>query len=193
MEQGKASATAIPPDAQCSSCGYALRGLPSPVCPECGRGFDPADPSTFDSDPRQRRRRRLLVRGAAIVGFIALAAALGPRGILKADVTLTCKRCGKAETTTRWQLKPPRWIPFAYPGIESRTETTKSPPSSSDKVCNHTYDFKVQTDLPIGGWAACSGSLDPQPTTVNGAPLTVEDASPVLRAVLKPGNNGIGP
>lgn len=37
----------IPNTAVCLGCGYALRGLPRPVCPECGREFDPSDPATF--------------------------------------------------------------------------------------------------------------------------------------------------
>ncbi len=27
----------------CDGCGYALRGLPAPRCPECGLAFDPAE------------------------------------------------------------------------------------------------------------------------------------------------------
>ena len=34
--------------ARCRRCGYPLRGLTTPVCPECGRPFDPADPRTMD-------------------------------------------------------------------------------------------------------------------------------------------------
>lgn len=30
----------------CKQCGYALKGLTSNVCPECGRAFDPDDPDT---------------------------------------------------------------------------------------------------------------------------------------------------
>lgn len=26
---------------QCTTCGYSLRGLPEPRCPECGTPFDP--------------------------------------------------------------------------------------------------------------------------------------------------------
>jgi hypothetical protein len=37
----------VPDTAVCLVCGYSLRGLPEPVCPECGRVFDPADPATF--------------------------------------------------------------------------------------------------------------------------------------------------
>lgn len=41
------STSHIPETAGCLECGYALRGLPEPVCPECGRGFDPSDPWSF--------------------------------------------------------------------------------------------------------------------------------------------------
>ncbi len=42
----------IPDTAVCLGCGYSLRGLPKPVCPECGRGFDPADQATFRDTSR---------------------------------------------------------------------------------------------------------------------------------------------
>lgn len=31
----------------CARCGYSLRGLPEPRCPECGRPFDPSSRETF--------------------------------------------------------------------------------------------------------------------------------------------------
>lgn len=34
-------------NASCLGCGYALRELTTNTCPECGRGFDPGDPSTM--------------------------------------------------------------------------------------------------------------------------------------------------
>ena len=34
-------------EATCLDCGYKLRALPEPRCPECGRVFDPADPETM--------------------------------------------------------------------------------------------------------------------------------------------------
>lgn len=46
----------------CLTCHYALTGVPTPRCPECGRPFDPADPSTFG--PR-RSVVRLALRHAA--------------------------------------------------------------------------------------------------------------------------------
>jgi len=41
----------LPSDARCLKCGYPLRGLPSPVCPECGCAFDPADPGSYRGPP----------------------------------------------------------------------------------------------------------------------------------------------
>lgn len=38
---------AAPVEKHCLNCGYDLRGLPEPRCPECGRGFDPDDPRTY--------------------------------------------------------------------------------------------------------------------------------------------------
>jgi len=34
--------TDVANDSHCSQCGYSLRGLPEPRCPECGAAFDPA-------------------------------------------------------------------------------------------------------------------------------------------------------
>lgn len=33
----------------CLGCGYNLKGLQEPSCPECGRGFDPADERTWSA------------------------------------------------------------------------------------------------------------------------------------------------
>lgn len=41
----------VPDNAVCMGCGYALRGLPVPRCPECGRAFDPNDPNSFGPRP----------------------------------------------------------------------------------------------------------------------------------------------
>ncbi len=48
----------IPSTAVCLGCGYALRGLPEAVCPECGRAFDPADSTTYDEPTRPTGWRR---------------------------------------------------------------------------------------------------------------------------------------
>jgi hypothetical protein len=36
-----------PEPKRCLACGYILDHLPEPRCPECGRPFDPGDPTTF--------------------------------------------------------------------------------------------------------------------------------------------------
>lgn len=50
---------ALPPEARCIDCKYALRGLHENRCPECGRGFDPADRSTFLCGPTMGSWRSL--------------------------------------------------------------------------------------------------------------------------------------
>ena len=42
------------PARYCRGCGYNLRGLTVPRCPECGRPFDPADPHTYREHPIRR-------------------------------------------------------------------------------------------------------------------------------------------
>jgi hypothetical protein len=34
----------------CANCGYNLRGLPLPRCPECGQEFDPDDLPEMQND-----------------------------------------------------------------------------------------------------------------------------------------------
>lgn len=46
---------ALPDSAVCLDCGYLLRGLRDPICPECGRPFDPGDPTTFNLKPLPRQ------------------------------------------------------------------------------------------------------------------------------------------
>lgn len=47
----------VPDTARCRVCDYLLRGLPGPVCPECGTHFDPNDPATFRDPARPKERR----------------------------------------------------------------------------------------------------------------------------------------
>ncbi len=63
--------------ATCLGCGYPLRGLSEPRCPECGRTFDSADPFTIDSlASAQRRLRRALHWAPLAVWFATMAIVL---------------------------------------------------------------------------------------------------------------------
>jgi hypothetical protein len=46
----------------CWECGYSLRGLPTPRCPECGRPFDPADETTMNMGITVGPLKRWLMR-----------------------------------------------------------------------------------------------------------------------------------
>lgn len=59
----------------CLHCGYRLIGLEAGPCPECGRRFDPAVPSSFDSKRPWPQGLAgiglaILVAGVAFVGFL---------------------------------------------------------------------------------------------------------------------------
>ena len=58
----------------CQSCRYELANLEQPVCPECGRAFDQADPRTFDARPGAKRLARLLERVVLATASIPLLA-----------------------------------------------------------------------------------------------------------------------
>src|SRR5262245_46940874 len=50
----------------CLTCHYDLSHLTEHRCPECGRTFDPSDPSTFFSRQSRSRRKRIL---AILIGI----------------------------------------------------------------------------------------------------------------------------
>jgi hypothetical protein len=67
---------------RCLTCGYDLRGLPEPRCPECGRAFDLA--SDVDHPTRVKHLLRwafgaLVIAGVSpLILFVADAFARGP-------------------------------------------------------------------------------------------------------------------
>ena len=63
-------------DAHCLGCNYPLRGLPEHVCPECGRAFNPSDPSTYRQGPWRPYWRRWVgpPRRLHIVGLVGVTA-----------------------------------------------------------------------------------------------------------------------
>jgi len=176
-----------------------LRGLAVDVCPECGRSFDPADPTTFDAEPKARRRHRRVAWAVTILLLFLIGYGVFPRGILRAKLSLTCSVCGDSIRVQRWQAKAPDWIRLRYPGIDWTSHVPNPLPSvtANDRArpecATHLYDVAVRFDIPIGGTATGRRTGRPgEYTTLNGEPVTVASASNVLKVLLAPGNNGIG-
>lgn len=68
------------PGSYCAQCGYALHGLSTSVCPECGRGFDPDDPKTYHDLQRNPEWARMLGL-LLLVGGIAAVVNCAYRGL----------------------------------------------------------------------------------------------------------------
>jgi hypothetical protein len=69
----------IPSDAKCSKCGYALRALETPRCPECGHAFDPSNLLSMDTRQRRSWRRRMIAARTlpiCIWSIVAVAVAM---------------------------------------------------------------------------------------------------------------------
>jgi hypothetical protein len=185
-------------EARCLTCGYRLLGLPEPICPECGRPFDPSDPATYDSDPRRRRRRRIAVRIAVGVMIVLLLFVFVPRRILRSNITFTCTKCGHVVTVSRWDPALARWTGIRYPGYVQRQDLPPAPDSSPDAVpsapacAEHHFGVRVKFDLFIGGFV--TGTAVPESgevVAVNGMTATPETAPQLLRALTDPSNWGV--
>jgi hypothetical protein len=75
--ESSAPAASTSPRMFCKKCGYALVGLESRVCPECGRGFDPSNRRTFATRPPRGRAWRWGKRLAALVLLLMLVVGAG--------------------------------------------------------------------------------------------------------------------
>ena len=204
MEQTVAS-NQLPEGACCLSCGYLLHGLREPRCSECGRAFDPTDPTTFGTLLGVRRRkwiRRFLA--AAIIVLAYLGA--GPRGVMHHVLTLSCGKCGEKISVERMELRPPRWISLHYPGWTFApehffpTDSSQEGPASraaSKYACPHAWDSISYRDGATGrsGSVTCQEGYEP---TFCGFPVTTETISNTLDIVpsrqraacsLKPGDD----
>lgn len=168
----------IPGDAQCLGCGYMLRDLNDPVCPECARGFDPEDATTYNIDPQRRRRRmikRLVISGVALIG---LAVLLWPRGINRAQITFVDIATSNTIVVKRWEPVSPSWIPFRYPGLR----WTTGRPDDSQSPEDVQYSVSATSQDARGGKAMVSASMaNGEVMAVNGIPGYLENAVAILR------------
>ena len=73
---------------RCLGCGYILDGLPEPRCPECGRGFDPDDASTYARPLEVCSGRTCVTTALAVMGVVVL--------LLVAGVTLIDRPVARA-------------------------------------------------------------------------------------------------
>lgn len=100
----------MPIDAGCAACGYFLRGLEAPRCPECGREFDPSDPTTYRimepgaGGPAARVKELLVV----VALYVACLAVMGPSLRLSQWYVAPENNQGAAEAMSwlagRWDL-----------------------------------------------------------------------------------------
>ena len=173
----------VPELARCLTCGYLLRGLDEPVCPECARGFDPEDPKTYNTDPPGRLRRRLIM-WAIILALIGGAGyALWPQQILTAQMTFTMKDSGHKITFRRWELLAPNWMPLTYPTFHWRSDTKGNASPGVDEP----FSFQVKAKYL---WAM-GDTFDGQVITVNGIIAHPDNANELMKVLLTPGNKGI--
>ena len=63
----------VPDHATCLTCGYHLRELTVPRCPECGRQFDPADVMSMNCAGRNAQRRLAHNLGCLPIAAFAVA------------------------------------------------------------------------------------------------------------------------
>ena len=182
----------IPSVAQCLTCGYLLRGLREPKCPECGQPFNPLDATTFDADPPRRKRILRTKRIAVAAGIALVVFVFAPRELLTAKMVFSCSRCGATTTVSRWEPVPPGWIRARYPAFPWSSKIpagVKGMPSLCDA---HQYHVSVRFDMHNGGQASGQGRYKRgEVVTFNDRPATVPTALDVLKILARPSNNGI--
>ena len=172
----------VPEQARCLTCGYLLRELDDPVCPECARRFDPEDKKTYNADPRKRKRRRLIML-AIILLLIGVGLTLWSHNFMTAQMTFTMKDSGHIITFRRWEFQAPNWIPLTYPGFHWRSDKKGSTPLRA----NESYSFRIKA-MYLGGW---TNGFNGQDTNINGIIADPDHANEILKALLAPNNRGI--
>lgn len=171
----------------CRKCGYLLHGLPDNICPECGTGFDPSNPRTYDTLDSRGRRRRVIRRALALLLLAGVIYGVAPRHIIHGKLTLTCKDCGKVRTTKRWEPLAPSWIPVRYPGAHWTVEDRGEPgPDARQSPSGCRYVIAVDTELhgrpPAGSIAFSSAEV----AAVNGVSVSPDNASEILYVLMSP-------
>ncbi|MCH7573235.1 MAG: hypothetical protein IH891_10005 [Planctomycetes bacterium] len=173
----------VPEQARCLTCGYLLRELDEPVCPECARRFDPEDPKTYNTDPPGRLRRRLIMWAIILLLIGGVGYALWPQQILTAQMTFTMKDSGHKITFRRWELLAPNWMPLTYPSFHWRSDTKGNASPGVDEP----FSFHVKAKY-LQGW---SNTFDGKVIDVNGIIADPDHANEIMKALLAPSNRGI--
>lgn len=181
----------LPESACCRDCDYLLRGLPSNVCPECGRDFDLDDPRSYAVMPRRRRFRRRTFRITVAAAALAILVAVVPRGLYRGEVTIKCKTCGAQRSITRWEAAAPDWTGLRYPawafsGDERANCQMKGTTSSESDFDTHDDDAVFRSDQP-GNSHNLTYRIGADPLAViNGLYVNVENAAAILEQLMNP-------
>ncbi len=182
----------------CLFCGYALRGLPSGICPECGRAFDPRNPKTFDHAARKTLRRRRVRLAVLLCAAGLVLYAVGPHGLREAVVTFHCRQCGGDLVFTRQQLKPSPWLPVRWPGWTTQEfQPELAAAGAPTRPCaNMAHEFD-QVSVMCGtrdSKVGMSVGFDPGVASAefSGRRLTPDTAEWALRFILGPEADAMG-
>lgn len=176
----------LPETACCRTCGYLLRGLPEPTCPECGRPFDPADPRTYAPSAAWRWRRKWVPRMVAVVVLAALGLIFAPRGSAKGKIVFTCQQCGHTVVVQRWTPYPAEWLPIRYPGFSWTSAPTFTPPATQPTTpcTQHLFIVDARQTFPGGGAVSARAGPGSGPVRINDIRATPASASAILDSML---------
>lgn len=180
----------------CRNCDYLLRGLPSNVCPECGRDFDLANPHSYAVMPRRLRFRRRILRIAAVTATLAILAAVAPRGFRRGEITFECKTCGAQRSIVRWEAASPTWTGLRYPSWASRGDVRTEcevPESTQYEIAYDRHDDVVEFRVPRGNNAAAVrfGIVPGEIASCNGLSINEENAVAILDRLMDPNSRRI--
>lgn len=184
--------TELPADACCRKCGYLLRGLRTPICPECGQAFDPADAKSYELNTLAARRRKWILRFAIAVTVAAVVIAVAPQGVLHSRMLVGCTRCGTAFMAHRWELRTPPWLAslVRYPGYSTSPFSVPAPatwPASSTQPssCAHDWNYIGFSGVGGKGMASCT-CRDGFVAAASGTIVTPDNLTSALNRLANP-------